>query len=158
MCGTSRWKAAKSTSKTMKNLDETGVVVSCCRHQIAQKAVNMFRGEMYVTVCICYSIFDNIQLSHRYGYTHYLHINDFIQRKTKYLWQDVVCQYWPWAKKAALSTPAALEIKPCLPAMHAKAHTWHCQVRIYVCMYVCGTYKIVLVCECMYVRMYKLMF
>ena len=50
MCGTSRWKAAKSASKTMKNLDETGIVVSCCRHQVAQKAVNMFRGEMYVTV------------------------------------------------------------------------------------------------------------
>ena len=46
MCGTSRWKAAKSASKTMKNLDETGIVVSCCHHQIAQKAVNMFRGEM----------------------------------------------------------------------------------------------------------------
>ena len=48
MCGTSRWKAAKATSKTMKGLDETGVVVAGCRHIIAQKAVNMFRGEMYV--------------------------------------------------------------------------------------------------------------
>ena len=48
MCGTSRWKAAKSTSKTMRGLDETGVVVAGCRHIIAQKAVNMFRGEMYV--------------------------------------------------------------------------------------------------------------
>ena len=84
---------------------------------------------------------------HRYGYTHYLHVNDCIQRKVKYLWQDVVCQYWPWAEKAVLSTPAALEIKPCLPAMHAKAHTWHCQVCIYVYVhtYVCsyvGTYVI----------------
>ena len=48
MCGTSRWKAAKVSSKTMKNLDETGLIVSGCRHSIAQKAVNMFRGEMYV--------------------------------------------------------------------------------------------------------------
>lgn len=46
MCGTSRWKAAKATSKTMTNLDETGLVVSGCRHSIAQKAVNMFRGEL----------------------------------------------------------------------------------------------------------------
>jgi len=52
MCGTSRWKAAKSTSKTMKGLDETGVVVAGCRHIIAQKAVNMFRGEMYVCACV----------------------------------------------------------------------------------------------------------
>ena len=32
----------------MKNLDETGIVVACCRHQITQKAVNVFRGEVYV--------------------------------------------------------------------------------------------------------------
>ena len=46
MCGTSRWKAAKAVSKTMKNLDETGLIVSGCRHSIAQRAINMFRGEM----------------------------------------------------------------------------------------------------------------
>lgn len=47
-CGTTRWKAAKAVSKTMPNLDETGIVTGGCRHVIAQKAVNMFRGEMYV--------------------------------------------------------------------------------------------------------------
>jgi len=46
ICGTSRFKAAKVSSKTMKNLDETGLVVAGCRHVIAQKAVNMFRGEL----------------------------------------------------------------------------------------------------------------
>ena len=46
MCGTSRWKAAKASSKKMKNLDETGLIVSGCRHSIAQKAINMFRGEI----------------------------------------------------------------------------------------------------------------
>ena len=46
MCGTSRFKAAKESSKTMKNLDETGLIVAGCRHVIAQKAVNMFRGEL----------------------------------------------------------------------------------------------------------------
>ena len=46
LCGTTRWKAAKSSSKTMKNLDETGLIVAGCRHVIAQKAVNMFRGEL----------------------------------------------------------------------------------------------------------------
>ncbi|XP_065918950.1 uncharacterized protein [Dysidea avara] len=66
ICSTSRFKAAKASSKTMKTLDETGLVVAGCRHVIAQKAVNMFRG--------------------------------------------------------------ALEIVPCLPAMHAKAHSWHCSV------------------------------
>ena len=46
MCGTTRWKAAKAFSKTMANLDETGLEVAGCRHGIAQKAVNMFCGEM----------------------------------------------------------------------------------------------------------------
>ena len=51
MCGTSRWKAAKAASKTMRYLDETGAVIAGCCHVIAQKAVNMFRGEMYVRMC-----------------------------------------------------------------------------------------------------------
>jgi len=46
MCGTTRWKAAKAISKTMKNLDETGLVVAGCRHALALKTVNMFRGEL----------------------------------------------------------------------------------------------------------------
>ena len=34
--------------KKLTNLDETGLTVAGCRHTVAQKAVNMFRGEMYV--------------------------------------------------------------------------------------------------------------
>ena len=51
MCGTTRWKAAKAASKSMPNLDETGIFIGGCRHVIAQKAVNMFRGEMYIKIC-----------------------------------------------------------------------------------------------------------
>ena len=52
---------------------------------------------------------------------------DFPARKVKYVFQDVICHYWPWANKVnfPLDIP---EMVPCLPAMHAKAHTWHCQV------------------------------
>ena len=53
MCGTTRWKAAKAASKTMPNLDETGIVTGGCRHVIAQRAVNMFRGEMYIECVYC---------------------------------------------------------------------------------------------------------
>lgn len=45
-CGSTRWKAAKTDSKAMAKLDETGMVVAGCRHVIGQKALNMFRGEM----------------------------------------------------------------------------------------------------------------
>jgi len=58
MCGTTRWKAAKAASKTMPNLDETGIVTGGCRHVIAQKAVNMFRGEMYVHYVVTYGCLD----------------------------------------------------------------------------------------------------
>ncbi|XP_065895222.1 uncharacterized protein [Dysidea avara] len=110
ICGTSRFKAAKASSKTMKTLDETGLVVAGCRHVIAQKAVNMFRGELF-------------------GYTHYLHMNEFVSRGVNYFFHDVICQYWPWASRQNFPSPAgALEIVPCLPAMHAKAHSWHCSV------------------------------
>ena len=50
-CGSTRWKAAKAVSRTMPSLDETGLEVGGCRHAIAQKAVNMFHGEMYVYLC-----------------------------------------------------------------------------------------------------------
>ena len=49
LCGTTRWKAAKAISKTMSNLDECGLEVAGCRHAFGLKAVNMFRGEMYVS-------------------------------------------------------------------------------------------------------------
>lgn len=46
MCGTTRWKTAQAASKTMPHQDEMGVELAGCRHGIAQKAVNMFHGEM----------------------------------------------------------------------------------------------------------------
>lgn len=47
MCGTTRWKAAKAISKTLTNQDATGLEVAACRHSIALKSLNMFRGEMW---------------------------------------------------------------------------------------------------------------
>ena len=48
MCGSTRWRAARAAAKSTPTLDETGLEVGDCRHAIAQKAVNMFRGEMLV--------------------------------------------------------------------------------------------------------------
>ncbi|XP_064390969.1 uncharacterized protein LOC135338816 isoform X2 [Halichondria panicea] len=110
LCGTTRWKAAKAISKTMANLDETGLEVAGCRHALALKALNMFRGEIF-------------------GYPHYLHTKYF--SKAKCVWADVMCQYWPWAKSKVNSCPEtkdAMSSQPCLSVMHAKAHSWHCQV------------------------------
>lgn len=110
LCGSTRWKAAKAASKTMKNLDETGLEVAGCRHALALKALNMFRGEMF-------------------GYPHYLHTQNF--QSAKCIWADIICQYWPWAVVKAESCPnlrSAMCAQPCLSVMHAKAHSWHCQI------------------------------
>jgi len=107
------WKAARQSKTKSNKLDETGLVVAGCRHAVAQKAVNMFAGELY-------------------AYSHYLHIN-FLQRNgIQFIWQDVVCKYWPWAVKVANTDPewkaSVKDIRPALSVMHAKGHSWHCQV------------------------------
>ena len=67
----------------------------------------------------------------RYGYPHYLHVNVF--PNAKHIWGDVMCLYWPWALKKAEKEDSsmyaeAMNAKPCLSVMHAKAHSWSCQV------------------------------
>ena len=145
MCGTTRWKAAKAVSKTMPNLDETGIVIGGCRHVIAQKAANMFRGEMYVgalNYMFIHRVYIPTLYPNRYGYPHYLHQEVFASRGVRWLWEDVICQYWPWARRKShlFINSRAMEMKPALSVMHAKAHSWHCQVRVVYC-----------VCECVHV-------
>ncbi|XP_028415543.1 uncharacterized protein LOC114538615 [Dendronephthya gigantea] len=69
----------------------------------------MFRGEIY-------------------GYAHYLHTQYLLPRHVKFLWQDVICLYWPWAVS---NTPRrllkALDMAPALSVMHGKSHSWNCQ-------------------------------
>ena len=47
LCGESHWKAAKASSRGLGALDETGMVMACCRHTILYKAVNMHQGEIF---------------------------------------------------------------------------------------------------------------
>ena len=62
-----------------------------------------------------------------HGYEHEPYTKIFVPLEVKYLWQDVVCKYWPWVKnKMQLFEMGNLKV--CLPVMHAKAHSWHCQV------------------------------
>ena len=46
----------------------------------------------------------------------------------EYLWEDIICKYWPLAQGKAYLFPDTITMKPCLSVMHAKAHSWHCQV------------------------------
>ncbi|XP_046863236.1 uncharacterized protein LOC124456981 [Xenia sp. Carnegie-2017] len=110
-CGDTHWKAAKMVSKSKKNQDETGLEVAGCRHSIAQATLNMFRGEIY-------------------GYAHYLHMNFLQPHKVKYMWEDIICKYWPWALRVTSeeNQNALKNIAPALSIMHGKSHSWSCQV------------------------------
>ena len=39
---------------------------------------------------------------------------------------DTVCRYWPWLER--LDSVMASKQKPLLSVMHAKSHSWGCQV------------------------------
>ncbi|XP_069176795.1 uncharacterized protein [Procambarus clarkii] len=108
-CGVSLWKAARNEPYTHKSLDQTGISLASCRHGVILKMCNMTRGEVF-------------------GYAHYLHINYF--KSAKYICQDIICQYWPWALKIQEKNKkfTLLETKPFLGVLHAKAHAWYCQV------------------------------
>ncbi|KAK4017586.1 hypothetical protein OUZ56_033200 [Daphnia magna] len=47
MCGGSAFKAAREDSNEQKKYDETGLVVSSCKHCVVPYAINMFKGESW---------------------------------------------------------------------------------------------------------------
>ncbi|XP_044163520.1 uncharacterized protein LOC114951222 isoform X3 [Acropora millepora] len=106
-CGDSHWRAANNSGRKSAKLDETGLEIAGCRHGLAQWAVNMFQGELF-------------------GYANYIHLKKMIPSGVKYFWEDIVCKYWKWARKAGGLDGS--NMKPALSVMHAKAHNWTCQV------------------------------
>lgn len=84
--------------------------IVACRHALAQHAVNMYSGELY-------------------GYAHYLQTISLLPKKVIFLWYDVICKYWPWLSKHDPDTSQSM--KPALSVMHAKAHSWSCQVYLH---------------------------
>ncbi|XP_072022311.1 uncharacterized protein [Amphiura filiformis] len=109
-CGKTVWRAAKAQGKARANQDQTGLEVAGCRHALAQKACNMYTGEQY-------------------GYPHFLHVFILQPMGVRFLWQDVICRYWPWAKRRIDHREAVETMKPALSIMHSKAHSWDCQIK-----------------------------
>ena len=107
-CGNSVWEAAANTVKRKGALDETGLMFCSCRHQVAQKGLNMFQGELF-------------------AYHHYLHVNDIIKREVKFIFQDVACKYRTWVEK--VDPESSTKATFALNLMHGTGHDWTCQVR-----------------------------
>ena len=97
-------------SRKHAKLDETGLEVCTCRHVIAQKALNMFRGEIF-------------------GYPMFLIKNFMIPKKVRFCFADVMCKLWDFMVEKD-STLKGL-ITPALSVMHAKGHSLDCQVRCF---------------------------
>ena len=113
LCGDTPFHAARSSSSRFKNQDDTGLLMGTCRHQIIHRALNMERGETF-------------------DHTHFLH-SFFSLKGFKFICNDVICRYWPYACKVSRLLPQfeanTKNMKPFLSRMHAKCHTWYCQVK-----------------------------
>lgn len=111
-CGTGEWKAARDSRSAIRGQAETGIVFCGCRHQVAMKAVNLlFSGK-------------------RYEYAYYLDVNFMREKEVQFIWQDIICKYWPWRKKALakMGHGTGGGARPALNLMHGKLHSWACQV------------------------------
>ena len=109
LCGSTFWKAAQDQSRKFAKLDETGIVMISCRHRIAQKALNMFRGELF-------------------GYSYYLQKNYLANHGLSLLYTDVACTFSKWVQR---TDPELYEkTKYAIGMMHVKGHPAHCEVNI----------------------------
>lgn len=114
MCGGSVFKAAREDSVKPKKYDESGLVVSSCKHCIVGCAINMFEGESFTHAA-------------------YMH-NEAKKSKASFFCYDVVCKYWEWmankvSKNFTEYRGLTKEMGGFLPIMHSKAHHWPCQVK-----------------------------
>ena len=115
-CALSVFKAAREISSSKKYVDQTGLIMACCRHLIILQAVNMFVGETY-------------------RHAHFLH-NFLFNAGYRIFCYDIVCLYWKWAEKVGkvMSKYRHLTEKMTafLSRFHAIAHVWHCYVSIVI--------------------------
>ena len=100
-------KAAQNLNRRKAALDETGFEYCVCRHGMALKGVNMFRGEIF-------------------GYAYYLQKHFMASQSTSFMWYDVMCKYWNWLM--ARDPFLADQMKPALSVMHGQIHQTSCQV------------------------------
>ena len=67
----------------------------------------------------------------QYGYSMFLHKWVAGALNTEFIWQDIMCKYWPWLESVVKKLPSfapLLRSSKALSVMHAKAHSFDCQV------------------------------
>ncbi|XP_039898979.1 uncharacterized protein LOC120740587 [Simochromis diagramma] len=89
--------------------------IAICRHGVLLAALNMFRGEIFA-----YPLFLQRKLAAN------------VPGHITFLCSDVACKYFPYLTKVAQQCPELrnlLSMRPFLSVMHAKAHTWKCEIK-----------------------------
>ena len=109
MCGSTQWLAARNVCQEGRSRDETGIELMSCRHCIALKAVNMYRGEIF-------------------GYAYYLQKN--YAPKTRFYFSDVACRYSKWLRKVDYDLYCSQT--PAIGMMHVKGHPAFCEVCLFL--------------------------
>ncbi|XP_077055098.1 uncharacterized protein LOC143706739 isoform X1 [Siphateles boraxobius] len=57
---------------------------------------------------------------------------ELTRRNVQFMCTDVICKYWPYLKRVVNDSPELsplLDMKPFLSVMHAKAHSWKCEIK-----------------------------
>ena len=133
-------------------ISSSTVNVLGCLHTVAQKAVNMFQGEKNAYALYTHKLpsslackipvaGQNLQVlamgcqgvHHQVGSKVCFcskEMNPALivipQRHVKFLWQNIICKYWPWAAKESITklahqfASAVKEMSPALSVIHAK--------------------------------------
>ncbi|MED6278376.1 hypothetical protein CHARACLAT_023239 [Characodon lateralis] len=87
-------------------------MVAVC-HEILLKGLNMFCGEIFA-----YPLYLQKQLA---------------SQNVQFFCSDVVCKYWPYLQRVVGQCPELqdlLKMHPFLSIMHAKAHSWMCELQM----------------------------
>ncbi|XP_073803721.1 uncharacterized protein [Danio rerio] len=102
----------ESVPMKINKLDEQGMEVAVCRHGVLLRSLNMMRGEIFA-----YPMFLQKELT---------------PRNVQFMCTDVICKYWPYLQRVVRDCPELsplLDMKPFLSVMHAKAHSWKCEIK-----------------------------
>ena len=73
------WSIAKNLPRKRGTVDETGLEVTTCRHQLGQKALNMKRGELYL-------------------YALFLIKQNALPNHAEFIFAEVMCKLWKFMK------------------------------------------------------------
>jgi Kyakuja-Dileera-Zisupton transposase len=132
-CGGSAWRKGTDSKGKYAGLCISGRVFAGCNHMIVSKAINMLgTGEKYAYIYLMFKKY-------------------FAKRGVRTVFGDVMCKWHPWlvstveklvdhpvpnnAEVPILTKEELDQHQPVVAGVHAKAHSWNCQVSMPACFH-----------------------